>query len=54
MYKVMEYIRTHANNNTVIGLMAAKGKEPFYERYGFTIRSTDKLGSGMTMFWKTE
>ena len=51
---VMEYIRTHANNNSVIGLMAAKGKEPFYTRYGFTIRPDDRLGSGMTMWWKTE
>ena len=54
MNKIMEYIRTHARDNTVIGLMAAKGKEPFYERYGFTIRPNENLGSGMTMFWKTE
>jgi hypothetical protein len=54
MNKIMEYIRLHASENTVIGLMAAKGKEPFYERYGFTVRPNDKLGSGMTMFWKTE
>jgi ribosomal protein S18 acetylase RimI-like enzyme len=54
MDKIMEYIRTHANNNSVIGLMAAKWKEPFYERYGITIRSSENLGSGMTMFWKTE
>jgi len=54
MNKVMEYIRIHANNNSVIGLMAAKGKEPFYTRYGFTVRPDDRLGSGMTMWWKTE
>ena len=53
MNKVMDYIRAHANDNTVIGLMAAKGKEPFYQRYGFTIRPDEKLGSGMTIFWKT-
>jgi ribosomal protein S18 acetylase RimI-like enzyme len=54
MDKIMEYIRLHANNNSVIGLMAAKGKEPFYIRYGFTGRPDDRLGSGMTMWWKTE
>jgi ribosomal protein S18 acetylase RimI-like enzyme len=52
--KIMEYIRIHANNNSVIGLMAAKDKEPFYTPYGFTIRPDDRLGSGMTMWWKTE
>lgn len=51
MNKVMEYIRTHASQNSIIGLMAAKGKEQFYESYGFVNRPTDKLGSGMTMFW---
>ena len=54
MDKIMEYIRVHANNNSIIGLMAAKGKEPFYKRYGFTIRPDDNLGSGMTIFWKVE
>jgi ribosomal protein S18 acetylase RimI-like enzyme len=54
MDKVMEFIRAHANNNSVIGLMAAKGKEAFYTRYGFTVRPDDRLGSGMTMWWKTE
>jgi len=28
------------------------GKEAFYEKYGFTTRPTDKLGAGMTIFWK--
>jgi ribosomal protein S18 acetylase RimI-like enzyme len=54
MNKIMEFIRAHANNNSVIGLMAVKGKEAFYTRYGFTVRPDDRLGSGMTMWWKTE
>jgi ribosomal protein S18 acetylase RimI-like enzyme len=54
MDKIMEYLRIHANNNSVIGLMAAKGKEPFYTPYGFTIRPDDRLGSGMTMWWKKD
>ena len=54
MNKIMEYIHLHTSDNAVIGLMAAKGKEPFYKRYGFTIRPDDNLGSGMTIFWKTD
>jgi len=54
MDQVMAYLRAHASQNTIIGLMSAKGKEAFYEKYGFTNRPTDKLGSGMTLFWKKE
>ena len=52
MDRVMAYICTHASHNSIVGLMAAKGKEAFYTRYGFTVRPTHQLGSGMTMFWK--
>ena len=52
MDKIMAYIRNHASNNTIIGLMSAVGKERFYEKYGFTIRPTEKYGAGMTMFWR--
>jgi GNAT superfamily N-acetyltransferase len=52
MNKVMEYIEKHANNNSVIGLMSAKGKENFYGKFGFIIRPNENLGSGMTIFWK--
>lgn len=54
MNKIMEYIHAHASLNSIIGLMSAKGKEPFYERYGFIIRPYDRFGSGMTMFWGVE
>ena len=54
MDRVMAYISTHASQNSVVGLMAAKGKEPFYEKYGFTCRPNDHLGSGMTIFWKSK
>jgi GNAT superfamily N-acetyltransferase len=54
MNKIMGYIRIHASDNTVIGLMSAEGKETFYERYGFTKRPAGRFGSGMTMFWKSE
>ena len=52
MDRVMDYICAHASHNTIIGLMAAWGKEPFYEKYGFTRRPTERLGAGMTIFWK--
>ncbi len=32
---------------------AATGKEPFYEKYGFTRRPNDRLGAGMTIFWQS-
>lgn len=54
MDRVMAYIRAHASHNSIIGLMSARGKERFYERYGFVARPTERLGSGMTMYWKTE
>ena len=52
MDRVMTYIREHASHNSTIGLMSAKGKETFYEKYGFKVRPTEKLGAGMTMFWR--
>jgi len=52
MDRIMTHIRGKAVQNTVIGLMASKGRESFYERYGFTVRPNDFLGSGMTMLWK--
>jgi len=52
MDKIMTWVRAHASRNTVVGLMAAAGKEPFYEKYGFTRRPTERLGAGMTQFWR--
>jgi GNAT superfamily N-acetyltransferase len=51
--RVMAYIGSHASQNSIIGLMSAYGKEPFYEKYGFVKRPTDRLGCGMTIFWQT-
>ncbi|MFZ4855613.1 MAG: GNAT family N-acetyltransferase [Desulfuromonadaceae bacterium] len=52
MDRVMAYIRQHAFEQSNVGLMSAKGKEPFYEKYGFVTRPTEALGAGMTIFWK--
>jgi GNAT superfamily N-acetyltransferase len=54
MDRIMAYIRGDASPNSIIGLMAAKGKEPFYVRYGLTVRPTERLGAGMTAFWPIE
>jgi GNAT superfamily N-acetyltransferase len=54
MDRIMAYVRTHARHNSIIGLMAAKGREPFYEKYGFTRRPNDQLGCGMTLFWQAK
>jgi len=54
MDRMMDYLRRHATRHTIVGLMAARGKEPFYERYGFTRRPNEKLGAGMTIFWDAE
>jgi hypothetical protein len=50
----MVWVNNHSGENTMTGLMAAKGKEPFYIPFGFTVRPSDEFGSGMTLFWKTE
>lgn len=39
--------------NIMVGLMSAKGKESFYERFGFRTRPNDFQGSGMMMNIKT-
>jgi GNAT superfamily N-acetyltransferase len=52
MDRVMAYLGAHAHRNSFVGLMAAKGIEAFYARYGFVVRPTDTLGPGMIIFWK--
>ena len=50
MDRVMQYIRSHAVENSFIGLMAAKDVAGFYERYGFQKRPVDR--PGMYMMWR--
>ena len=42
----------HRFDNTIVGLMAAVGKEAFYEPYGFARRPDAGHGAGMTLFWE--
>lgn len=47
MLAVMEYIMQKARTGTQIGLMCSKGRERFYESFGFSIRPSEKFGAGM-------
>jgi ribosomal protein S18 acetylase RimI-like enzyme len=47
MNALMQYIGEHAGANANIGLMCSKGREKFYEGFGFTARPADKYGAGM-------
>ena len=50
MQKLMEYIKEAGTENAYVGLMALKGKEKFYEKFGFHIRPYQNEGSGMTQY----
>ncbi len=46
--KVDEYKKVNSNIRTYLG--ASKGKEKFYEKFGFKTRSSADLGEGMVLF----
>jgi predicted N-acetyltransferase YhbS len=53
MEKVMTFIDgyTQPGERVFVNLMAAAGKEPFYTRFGFTVRPDEgALGAGMSMY----
>jgi GNAT superfamily N-acetyltransferase len=52
MDRIVAYLDGHAHQNSFIALMAAKGAEGFYERYGFTRRPPDR--PGMFLIWGDE
>jgi len=47
MKSIMMYLKKNAPENAYITLMAARGKEEFYEKFGFFKRPTGKFGCGM-------
>ena len=49
MKKIMTYIEKNKKENMFIGLMAAKGKEGFYKKFGFVERPAEKYGPGMCL-----
>jgi len=50
MQEVEAYLAATAVKGATIGLLAAKGKEPFYSRFGYLTRPSDVLGNGMCKF----
>ena len=51
MKKLIAYIKNNAipNSNVTVGLFSAKGREGFYEKFGFYTRPNDNRGAGMMM-----
>ncbi len=53
--KIMEYLLSYVdklpliNCSIMVGLMSAKGKECFYERFGFKKRPNESQGNGMIL-----
>jgi GNAT superfamily N-acetyltransferase len=52
MEKVMEYIASAACEGAFVGLMAAAGREGFYEQFGFHARPNEREGAGMMQKWR--
>ena len=55
--KIMAYLLQHIEKNSLpntkvsVGLMAAEGKEGFYEKLGFFTRPNETYGAGMMKFY---
>ena len=49
MHNVVRYIEDTLSEGqcVMVNLMAAKGKEGFYEKFGFVVRPNDSVGAGM-------
>lgn len=50
MASIEDYLSVTARKGATIGLLAAKGKEGFYSRYGYIERPNNSLGNGMCRF----
>ena len=52
MERLIGYVEELRMENTelMLCLMCAKGREPFYEKFGFISRPTESLGPGMIMY----
>jgi GNAT superfamily N-acetyltransferase len=50
MAQIEGYLGHAARKGSTIGLLAAKGKEAFYVKYGYTPRPNNALGMGMCRF----
>ncbi|WP_417440554.1 GNAT family N-acetyltransferase [Idiomarina sp.] len=50
MERVENYLSKACPEGSTVGLLAAKGKEAFYQNYGFIARDGENLGKGMCRF----
>jgi len=50
MEQIEIYLAVTAKQGSTIGLLAAKGKEAFYQRYNYIERPNTSLGKGMCKF----
>lgn len=50
MEQINGFIAETCSAGTTVGLLAAQGKESFYEKYGFVKRDGQQLGLGMCRF----
>lgn len=50
MNSINGFITENCPSGSTVGLLAAKGKEAFYLKYGFTSRNGEDLGLGMCKF----
>lgn len=48
--QIAEYKKVNPNIRTYLG--ASKGKETFYEKFGFVARPNEELGAGMILYSK--
>lgn len=51
MTQIIDYLKSKLEPGYVIqvDLMSAKGKETFYEKFGFSVRPRERQGAGMDM-----
>ena len=52
--QLMDFVHTEYiedGETTMVSLLSAKDKEPFYEKFGFFRRPNDERGAGMSQFY---
>lgn len=55
--QLMDFVKNgyvEKGETTMVSLLSAKGKEPFYEKMGFMKRPNDERGAGMSLFYTQE
>lgn len=55
--QLMDFVKNgyvEKGETTMVSLLSAKNKEPFYEKVGFMRRPNDERGAGMSLFYTQE